>query len=346
MLVRSFCVRNAQSTSGVQRTAIAGMLALSLSLVACTKENGPNPQDSGVQGNATAQKSPASSSPSGQVLPFASILGMQKAGDILAVREKNVLHVGPIKDFYEGTEKKINVQEACGALTATDQEFILPCPDGVHVVNARTPDTHDVVTQEPVTVAAKATSGEIIAGDSDTASLKVYRSDKDPQSIKTEFITNQIVAMPVDGQPDAVARVNNEHTVIQDIHWSEGKSGALLRVGRGVGQITPAEQSILLASDTIGGQLMVYGVEEVIRLHQSSPVGASPWAVAWDKKNQQAWVSTTSDNKLTAYSISSGTAEPKRHYSSVADVHSMVVLNDATVVAGSATGDGLQIIKP
>ncbi|AER69103.1 Prolipoprotein LppL [Corynebacterium pseudotuberculosis] len=340
-------MRNAQSMSGVRRAAIAGLVVLSLSLAACTKENGPDPQENaGVQGNATPQKSPASSSPSGQVLPFAAILGMQKAGNILAVREKTVLHLGSIKNFYDGTQKRIDVQDSCGALTATDREFILPCPDGVHVVDALTPDKHDVVTGDPATAAVKTTSGEIIAGDSATASLRVYRNGEDPQSIKTEFITNQIVAIPVDGQPDAVARVNNEHTVIQDIHWAEGKSGALLRVGRGVGQISPAEQSILLASDTVVGQLMVYGAEDVIRLHQSSPVGASPWAVAWDKKNQQAWVSTTSDNKLTAYSLSSGTAEPKRHYSSVADVHSVVVLDDATVIAGSATGDGLQIIAP
>lgn len=100
----------------------------------------------------------------------------------------------------------------------------------------------------------------------------------------------------------------------------------------------------MLVSDNLGPQLAVYTADDVIRLHQTAPVDESPWGVAWDDVHDLAWISSTAENSLVAYDISTGVPVEEHRLDTVADVHNVVVLSDGTLVAASATGDGLQVI--
>ena len=112
----------------------------------------------------------------------------------------------------------------------------------------------------------------------------------------------------------------------------------------GVGQIAAGEDGLVIASDTLGDQVAVYTATDVIRLHQTAPVAASPWGVAWDAGRDLAWVASTTGNVLASYDISSGVPEQVHTLTSVADAHHIAVLPDGTLIAVSATGDGLQVI--
>ena len=81
-----------------------------------------------------------------------------------------------------------------------------------------------------------------------------------------------------------------------------------------------------------------------MRLHQTVPVAGSPWAVAWDPERDVAWVTTTADNRLRAFDLSTGVPEEVGAVDTVADARSILVLADGTLVVASATGEGLQVI--
>lgn len=108
--------------------------------------------------------------------------------------------------------------------------------------------------------------------------------------------------------------------------------------------MTGADNGLLLASDTAGSQLLIYTRMDVIRLNQSMPVDASPWAVAWDPRANIAWVASTATNTVTGYTISTGEPVETARYSTVGNARSITVLDDSTLVVASHSGDGVQFL--
>ena len=150
----------------------------------------------------------------------------------------------------------------------------------------------------------------------------------------------------VDGQRDSVVRTNRFDTTIQDIDWNGSRQGGTLRVGLGVGKVRGGEHGLVLAADSTGSQLHVYTTDDIIRLQQSAPVPEGPWDAAWDPAQRLAWVSSLASNTATGYDISQGIPVKRKHFATVADAQSIITLDDGTVVAASASGDGIQIVSP
>ena len=200
-------------------------------------------------------------------------------------------------------------------------------------------------TDQPVTAAVKTTSGMIFAGSSDREDVDVYQ-DGEKTTIRVEDPTDAMIAVPVSGGEDSVYRINRRTTIIQNINVADKSAGAVLRVGLGVGTITPGAQGMALATDTIGKQFGVYLTHDVIQLHQTTPTTGAPWAIAWDDKRQQVWVATTYDNKIRRYQLGSGQGEELEAYNSIENTQSLVALPDGTILAASATGTDVQVITP
>ena len=200
-------------------------------------------------------------------------------------------------------------------------------------------------TDQPVTAVVKTTSGMIFAGSSDREDVDVYQ-DGEKTTIRVEDPTDAMIAVPVSGGEDSVYRINRRTTIIQNINVADKSAGAVLRVGLGVGTITPGAQGMALATDTIGKQFGVYLTHDVIRLHQTTPTTGAPWAIAWDDNRQQVWVATTDDNKIRRYQLGSGQGEELEAYNSIENTQSLVALPDGTILAASATGTDVQVITP
>jgi len=75
-------------------------------------------------------------------------------------------------------------------------------------------------------------------------------------------------------------------------------------------------------------------------------VPEGPWDAAWDPAQRLAWVSSLASNTATGYDISQGIPVKRKHFATVADAQSIITLDDGTVVAASASGDGIQIVSP
>ena len=200
-------------------------------------------------------------------------------------------------------------------------------------------------TDQPVTAAIKTTSGMIFAGSSDREDVDVYQ-DGEKTTIRVEDPTDAMIAVPVSGGEDSVYRINRRTTIIQNINVADKSAGAVLRVGLGVGTITPGAEGMALATDTIGKQFGVYLTHDVIRLHQTTPTTGAPWAIAWDDNRQQVWVATTDDNKIRRYQLGSGQGEELEAYNSIENTQSLVALPNGMILAASATGTDVQVITP
>ncbi|AGF72490.1 hypothetical protein A605_07440 [Corynebacterium halotolerans YIM 70093 = DSM 44683] len=323
--------------------------ATSLTLTAC--QQGSSPEPGPEMGNAVAQPSPAATGADGRVIELpaatAEISDMEVSGDVLGLRSETTLTIGTVGEIESGDATELSVDAACGDLTVTGTTFVLPCGDEVRLIDAANPadeEIRDVSDAAPATVAALLSTGELIVGNDREAEVTVYRDGEDPETIAVAAPTTQMIAVQVAGSPDSVIRTYNPDTTIQDIDWTNDRQGGTLRLGIGLGQMSGGPDGLVLASDNSGSQLTVYTADDVIRLHQTAPVDESPWGVAWDETNRWAWIASTAENSLAAYDISTGVPLEEHRLSSVADAHNIVFLSDGTLVAASATGDGLQVI--
>ena len=346
-------------------------------LPACTP---PSVQEKlpAAMGNATPATSPAVvDEPTGEVISLpeqlAKVTELDHIGEIIAVRAGAVVGVGTVDQLRTGRLVTVPADTACGDISAApaSNEFVLGCPDGVYGIPTSVADAADdagdaageegdggetaelptaepvllQATDQPVTAAIKTTSGMIFASSSDREDVDVYQ-DGEKTTIRVEDPTDAMIAVPVSGGEDSVYRINRRTTIIQNINVAEKSAGAVLRVGLGVGTITPGAEGMALATDTIGKQFGVYLTHDVIRLHQTTPTTGAPWAIAWDDNRQQVWVATTDDNKIRRYQLGSGQGEELEAYNSIENTQSLVALPDGTILAASATGTDVQAITP
>ncbi|ANE05329.1 hypothetical protein ccrud_07385 [Corynebacterium crudilactis] len=297
-------------------------------------------------GMATPAVSPAAQNPDGQVIDFGNITDMEVTeGDILGVRTETSLAIGTVKDFESGDVTELDVDKQCGDLTATGGTFLLPCADGVYLIDAQDPDLGELrATEKPATVAALTSDNELLVGNDTDEELTIYRDGQDPKTFTVAGPNTQLISVPVDDRHDAVVRIWNDDTTIQDVDYPNDKEGAALRVGLGVGQMAGGEDGLLVVSDAQGGQIAIYNADDVIRLQMTAPTDKNPWGVAWDSANDLAWITSLGENTLVGYNISEGVPEEQQRLDTVADAQNIVVLSDSTLVAASATGNGIQII--
>ncbi|GAB3710152.1 hypothetical protein [Corynebacterium nasicanis] len=329
-------------------TALAALAASSLLLGACG--SGPTNPEIPDLGNAEPVASPAAGSPAGRVIDTAlEVSDMEAAGDIIALRAGPTLTLGTLAEHDAGTTTEVTVPADCADLTASPDTFVLACGAEVLLIDAASGDLRDTVTvadtdAAPASSAVLTSTGELVVGSGESDRVVVFQDGEAQRSITVAGKTSQLLAVPVTGADDAVVRTNHSNSTIQDIHWREGRQGGTLRVGLGIGQAVAGDEGMVLASDNRGGQLAVYTADNVVRLHQTTPVSPSPWAVAWDSERRVAWISTTGDNQLRAFDLSTGVPEEVGTLDSLADAHSMLVLADGTLVVASASGAGLQVI--
>lgn len=291
-------------------------------------------------GNAEPAQSPPTGQLNGEVLDFPAVEDIEVTEGTIGIRADGKLQIGSLEEIKDGSGTSHELPESCGDVTANVGAFVTVCDGEVRVFKGT--EKNSFTPEDPVTVAAALPDDAVIAGSAEEPKVWVYDAD----GTKADGIT---VARPSDfvlAQQDTVVRLNRFDTTIQDIQLAKSRQGGTLRVGLGVGQAAFGEDGLVLASDATGDQLLVYTTGEVVRLHQTVPTDATPWAVAWDPAHKFAWITSTEANTATAYDISKGVPREQRKVSTVADAQNMVSLDDGTLLIGSASGAGLHIVTP
>lgn len=328
-----------------------GVAALfGLSLAGCQNDATKELED--AMGNATPAASPSTSSPSGKVLELpaelASVKDIEVSGTVLAVQGEKHVGVGTVKQFADGSATILPLEDSCGTLVPSSDHSVwtVACGDTALTIDPQRPQqVTSIGLDHPATSAVQLSDGALATASSDDNAIRIYRAGQEPTTITMDGSATELAAVNVPGGTDALVRVDRAETKIQDVHFADDEQGGTLRVGLGVGRVAAGQDGLFLASDTNGNRLMIYTGDDVIRLHQSIPVDESPWAVAWDPKRSLAWVASTATNTAVGYRISSGVPEEQARVTTVPDAQSMGVLDDGTIVLGSASGHGLSIIS-
>lgn len=331
---------------------LAAVLSAGLGLGACTQspEHEDNEAPVGM-GNATPAASPAlSGTPAGEALPLPAeisrvddVVGL---GELIAVRGEKTLAMGSLKDFQGGGAKVVELPSAeCGDITITDHTVVVPCGTQVLLIEDAA-ITRTVDTDMQVRAAALTSTGEVVVANHEDNKVWVHHPDADAKvdEIIADRPSTQILALPQPEGPDAVVRTWNETTTIQDIQWTKGKPGGTLRVGLGIGRMSPGEDGTIVVSDTTGDQIAIYTADRIIRLHQTAPIDDSPWAVAWDKHNHLAWAASTGTNSLVGYDISQGVPEERQRLSIPENTVFLSVLDDGSIITAAKDAKELRFI--
>ncbi|HEX7323192.1 MAG TPA: hypothetical protein VF299_09725 [Mycobacterium sp.] len=122
----------------------------------------------------------------------------------------------------------------------------------------------------------------------------------------------------------------------------DGNPRHALRAGQGAATLAVDPRGVVLAADTRGGQLLVYGVDPLI-LRQAYPVPEAPYGLAGSR--ELAWVSQTAANTVIGYDLATGIPVEKVRYPTVRQPNA-IAFDDAsgTLYVVSGAGDGVQII--
>ncbi len=257
------------------------------------------------------------------------LLGLVRAGlgdDVtpdspapVAALEQGRLHIGSLGDVADGSAETVDVDDSCTTVSGAVDGVVLGCGTTVRILDAEGAEQRRVDAPGEVTAAVVHPDGSVaLTVDSDS---DVHWFSSDGEETRSEHITDSGSAMQLvgntrnsDGEDGKdpqwrAALIDAAQTSVTDIDITDRSRVAALRVGQGVGTVSAGTRpdGVLVASDARRDQALVYTLTDVIRHTQSVPTGEGAWAVLWDSDREVMWVSTTGDNTLTGYDLSTGT---------------------------------------
>ncbi|HMT50060.1 MAG TPA: hypothetical protein PKC36_07935 [Dietzia sp.] len=329
-----------------RRTALpAALLALAVGLTGCSATSQLEEFNQVQQGDARPAESPQVANPvEGEVVPaLGTVLALVAIGDLVAaqVDDPPGLEIGRVDGTRWIPETTVDLPAGAGlASPGHDGTVLVPYGDGVVVVTPAG-DARTISGLGPVTAAAVTADGRILTGDPD-GDVVVRDAEGVEQNRVTGLNSVDRISVARDGSVTALSRPD---TIIARIDPGETGAGPLLRAGKGAGMLAAFGEGTVVASDTVGGTLLVYSTSP-IRLHQQFPVAAAPWAVAGDDAGGLVWVTSTGTNTVQAYDLGDGIGVRRADIATVRQPDSLVVTESGTVVVGSSDGEGLHLIRP
>jgi hypothetical protein len=167
-----------------------------------------------------------------------------------------------------------------------------------------------------------------------------------PNTAQTTAVTKRTkIFSSVDSlvaQRDTTIVLDRGQTSITAID-ADGNPAQALRAGQGATTLATDPIGVVLAADTRGGQLLVYGVDPLI-LRQAYPVPQAPYGLAGSRT--LAWVSQTADNTVIGYDLTTGIPVEKVRYPTVRQPN-VLAFDDAsgTLYLVSGAGEGVQVVE-
>ncbi|TCP50988.1 hypothetical protein EV191_107252 [Tamaricihabitans halophyticus] len=140
--------------------------------------------------------------------------------------------------------------------------------------------------------------------------------------------------------------LDRKRTAVFEVKQDEGDIGSGQRVGFGAGAAVVDSYERLLVTDTRGDALLALSTDPLL-VRQQFPVPGAPYGIAYDEKRDLAWVTLTARNEVVGFDVAGGEPEERYRFSSVRQPNSVTVdSHTGRVFVASATGDGLQVMRP
>ncbi|WP_312899099.1 hypothetical protein [Corynebacterium variabile] len=315
-------------------------LAATLTLAGCGGDSDDGDGETVVGVAATPEASPSGtgSDAVGEVTRGDTVTDLARVGlgedaagtDAVAVLGDGELAVGTLSEIADGSADTVTVDPTCDRVVSAPEGVILTCGDTVSVLDDSGKETRSLDIGSTVTGAAVVADGTVAVSTEGSDKVTWYDAEGDKKNSESATATPSGM-VPVGNHRNTdedgtaqwrVAVLDTQQSSVSDIDMDKRQYNAALRVGQGLGTASASQNpdGVLVASDPRTDQALVYTLTDVIRHTQAVHTGPSPWAVQWDTGRQLMWVSTTGDNKLTGYSLASGTPVEVSQVDTVADV--------------------------
>jgi hypothetical protein len=172
---------------------------------------------------------------------------------------------------------------------------------------------------------------------------RVVVLDGDPV---TRTITGFTGAADVVAVGDRAAVLDRPRTALVTIDPVSGRQGPGLRAGNGATNAVSDRFGRVLVTDTRDGELLAFSAQPMI-MRQRYPVPGAPYAIAYDRVRDLAWVTLTERNEVVGFDVAGGEPVERYRLATVRQPNAVAVdEHDGTVIVASGTGEGMQVVQP
>ncbi len=228
---------------------------------------------------------------------------------------------------------------AAGLTLGAPGEVLIPAGREVLRVDIATAAVHPVPVDGEVRAVARRDDGNLVVG-LDGGRVRIL----DPAGQPTRTIGGLGTVDAVAVTASAIATLDLDQTSLTELDLGRDRAGLALRAGLGATHVIGDHFGRLLATDTSGGALLVYTTGPLL-LRQRFPVGAAPYALAYDERSDTVWLTLTGSNEVVGFDLSTGIPEEVGRFATVRQPNSLTIdSRTGDMFVGSATGDGLQRI--
>lgn len=193
------------------------------------------------------------------------------------------------------------------------------------------------------TAIARRADGKLVAGSADGAVYILAPRIPDGGNAAVDSRTKifaRVDALVTQGNTTVV--LDRGQTSVTSI-GADGRAAQALRAGAGATTLATDSLGRVLAADTRGDELLVYGVDPLI-LRQAYPVRHAPYGLAGS--SGLAWVSQTESNAVIGYDLSTGIPVERARYPTVQQPNSLAFDEKSdTLYVVSGSGAGVQVIE-
>ncbi|MFB9729565.1 hypothetical protein [Haloechinothrix salitolerans] len=131
-----------------------------------------------------------------------------------------------------------------------------------------------------------------------------------------------------------------------EVQTGEADIGLGLRAGQGATNAVTDAYNRVLVVDTREEYLLAFSLDPLV-LRQRYPVPGGPYGIAYDPKQDLAWVTLTARNEVVAFDVAGGEPEEAARFSTVRQPNAVTTdPTTGTVVVASGDGEGIQVIEP
>lgn len=289
---------------------------------------------------ATAAVSPpATTTPAGTVTALTNgvtSMAYDPKSSTLAVATENAIQLYRLGDTLAPTK---TVAATAESLTVDGDAFLAA---GSGEVVRITPDGESGRTTEfrGKPVSATTFDGRTLVALRDERAVAVVKDDRIQQMITGDLMSaDQVLSTG----KSAVLLDRLRNAVFQlDVPAGDLDQG--LRAGQGATNAVTDRFGRVLVTDTRGGALLAFSVDPLV-MRQNYPVAGAPYAIAYDRERDIAWVTLTKTNEVVGYEVAGEQPKEKYRFPTVSQPNTVAVdPSSGRVIVASGTGDGIQVI--
>ena len=288
---------------------------------------------------AAAVSPPATTTPAGTVIQSTGVLATayEPTTSTVAVATKDAIQLYHLGDTLTPTR---TVQLTAESLTVDGRAFLVA---GANKVVRLTTDgeTSPATEFRGTPVSATTFDGRTLVAVRDERAVAIVKDDRVQRMITGDMMSaDQVLST---GKSAVV--LDRLRNAVFELDVPDGSVAQGLRAGQGATNAVTDRFGRVLVTDTRGGALLAFSVDPLL-LRQNYPVDGAPYAIAYDRERDIAWVTLTRTNEVVGYEVAGEQPKEKYRFPTVSQPNTVAVdPNSGRVIVASGTGKGIQVIS-